>query len=77
MARLPPLNPPLPCKTYLGEDAVYSLINSMTEESKCCSEVTEKHFNEELVMTKEGNENFRTLLNIGSVIMFIMIMMLK
>ena len=49
----------------------------MTEESKCCSEVMEKHFNEELVMTKVGNENFRTLLNIGSVIMVILIMMLK
>ena len=49
----------------------------MTEESKCCSEVMEKYFNEELVMTKVGNENFRTLLNIGSVIMVILIMMLK
>ena len=46
-------------KTYLGEDAVYNFINSMIEESKYCSDVIEKHFNKELVMTKENNEDFK------------------
>ena len=30
----------------------------MTEESKYCSHVMKKHFNEEIVMTKEDNEDF-------------------
>ena len=45
-------------KPYLGENAVYNFINSMIEESKYCSEVMKKHFNKELVMTKEDNEYF-------------------
>ena len=49
----------------------------MIEESKYCSEVMKKHFSKDLVMTKEGNEYFRTLLNVGSVTMIILIMMLK
>ena len=48
-----------PHKTYLGEDAVYSFINNIIEESKYCSDVKRKHINKELVMTKEGNENFK------------------
>ena len=31
----------------------------MTEESKYCSDVMKKHFNKELVMTKEDNEDFK------------------
>ena len=31
----------------------------MIEESKYCSEVMKKHFNKELVMTKEDNEDFK------------------
>ena len=30
----------------------------MIKESKCCSDVMEKHFNKKLVMIKENNENF-------------------
>ena len=30
----------------------------MIEESKYCSEVMKKHFNKELVMTKEDNQYF-------------------
>ena len=43
----------------LGEDAVYNFINSMIEENKYCSGVMKKHFNKELVITKEDNENFK------------------
>ena len=32
----------------------------MIEESKYCSDVIKKHFNKELVMTKEDNEDFKT-----------------
>ena len=46
-------------KSYLGEDAVYNFISSMIEESKYCSDVMKKHFNnKELMMTKKDNENF-------------------
>ena len=41
-----------PFKSYYGEDAVWNFINSMIEESKCCSEMMKKPFNKELVMTK-------------------------
>ena len=40
-----------PFKSYLGEDALYNLINNMIEEIKCCSNVMKKHFNRELAMT--------------------------
>ena len=48
-----------PFKTYLGKDAVYNFINSMIEESKYCNEMLKKHFNKELVMTKEDNADFK------------------
>ena len=47
-----------PFKSYSGEDTVYNFINSMTEKSMYCSEVMKKHFNKELVMTKEDDEDF-------------------
>ena len=34
-------------------------IDSMIEESKYCSDVMKKHFNKELAMTKEDNEDFK------------------
>ena len=66
-----------PFKSYLGKDAVYNFINSMTEESKYCSEVMKKHFNKELVMTKGTMKILRALLNAGSVIMVLLILILK
>ena len=48
-----------PFKSYLSTDAVYSFISSMIEESKYCSNVMKKHFNKELVMMKENNEDFK------------------
>ena len=47
-----------PFKSYLGEDVVYNFISSMIEESKYCTDVMKKHFNEELVMTNEDNKDF-------------------
>ena len=44
-----------------GENAVYSFINSMIEDNKYSSDIMKKHFNKELVMTKEDNEDFGTL----------------
>ena len=44
-------------KTYSGEDAVYNFINDMIEDSKYCSEVMKKHFNKEIVMIKEDNDD--------------------
>ena len=48
-----------PFKTYLGKDAVYNFINSMIGESKYSNEVMKKHFNKELVMTREYDEDFK------------------
>ena len=47
-----------PFKSYLGKDAVYNFIRSMIEESIYCGDVMKKHFNKELVMTKEDNKDF-------------------
>ena len=47
-----------PFKSYLAENAVYSFINSMIEESRCCSDLMKKHLNKELMMAKEDNEDF-------------------
>ena len=47
-----------PFKSYLDEDTVYNFISSMMEESKYCSDMMKKHFNKELVMTNEDNEDF-------------------
>ena len=49
-----------PFNTYLGEDAVYNFSNNMMEESKYCSGVMKKHFDKELVKTKEDNEDFKS-----------------
>ena len=49
----------------------------MIEKSKYCSEVIKKHFFKELVITKEDNEALRTLINVGSVTIIMLIMMLK
>ena len=46
-------------KKYLGKDAVYNFINNLIEESKYFSEMMKKHFNEELAMTKEDDEDFK------------------
>ena len=35
-------------KTYLGEDAVYNLINNMIEETIYCSKVIKKHLTKSL-----------------------------
>ena len=48
-----------PFQAYLGEDAVYSFINNIIEESKYFSVLMKTHFNKKLVMTKEDNENFK------------------
>ena len=64
-------------KTYLGKDAVYNFISNIVEESKYCIEVMKKDFSKEIVMTKEDNEDFRTLLNIGSVTMIMLRIMSK
>ena len=45
-------------KSYFGDYAVYDFISMMTEESKYCSDVMKKHFNKELVMINEDNEDF-------------------
>ena len=64
-------------KLYLEKDSVFNFINSMTEESKYCNELMKKHFNRILVVTKEDNKIFRTLQNIGSVIMITLMVMIK
>ena len=64
-----------PFKSYLGEEAVYNFISSMIEESKYCNDAMKKHFNKELVMTKEDNKDFKNSASICE--MNILIMILK
>ena len=45
-------------KSYLGEDAVYNFVNSMTEESSYCTDMIKKRFNKNLVITKDDDEDF-------------------
>ena len=47
-------------KSHLHENAIYNFINNMIKESNYCSDVMKKHFNKELVVTKEDKdfENF-------------------
>ena len=66
-----------PFKFYLGEDAVYNFISSMIEESEYCSYVMKKHFIKELVMTEKVMKILRIILNVGSVIMLILMVMLR
>ena len=44
--------------SYLGEDAVYSYINSAIEDSNFCIDVMKKHFNKELLVPKEDYKHF-------------------
>ena len=46
-----------PFKSYLGEYAVYNLLAAI-KESKYCGDIIKKHFNKELLITKEDNEDF-------------------
>ena len=48
-----------PFKSYFDKDAIYNFIHIMIEEIKCCSNVTKKYLNEELVLTKKDNEDFK------------------
>ena len=66
-----------PFNSHLGEDAVYNFINSMLEENKYFNDEVVKHFNKEIVMTKDIMKILRTLLNVGFVTMSMMMMMLK
>ena len=49
----------------------------MIEESKYCSDVIKKRFNRELVMTREDHKILRSLLNDGSVIMLMLMVMIR
>ena len=64
-----------PFKTYSGKDEVYNFINNMIEESKYCSGVMKKYFNKELSM--KTMKILRTLLNVESAAMIMLIIMLK
>ena len=49
-----------PFESYLGQDAVYKFITNMAKNRKYSCHVMKKHFNKELVMTKEDDENFES-----------------
>lgn len=50
-------------KSYLDQDTVHKFITTMVKESIPWCRVMKEHFNKELVMTKEGDENFETSTN--------------
>ena len=41
-------------KSYLGEDTIYSFINSVIKESKYCTNVMKKYLRKECVINKKG-----------------------
>ena len=47
-----------PFKWYLGKDA-YDFISNAIEETNYCSDVKKKHFNEELLMNKADDKDFK------------------
>ena len=47
-------------KSYLGQDTVHRFMTNIIKKSRYCSPEMEKHFNEELVKTKEDYENFKS-----------------
>ena len=48
----------MPFKSCLRKTDVYNCTSSVIEESKYCSDVMEKYFSKELVMSKKNNEDF-------------------
>ena len=48
-----------PYIAYLGKDTVYNFTNNIIKESKYYSEVMKNHFNRELMMNIEDNEDFK------------------
>ena len=64
-------------KSYLGEDVAYNIISSMVEESKFCTVIMKNHFNKEIVMTKEDDEDLKALPNAGIVIMIMLQVLLR
>ena len=63
-----------PFKSKLNKDVVYNFIRSMIEESKCCNDVIKNSFIKNLRWLKRV---LWTLLNVGSMIMVILIMVLS
>ena len=62
---------------YLREDTVYNFIDSMIEESKYCSDVIKNILRKNLGWLKKTIKILRTLLNVGSARMIMLIKMLK
>ena len=66
-----------PFKSYLGENAVSNLINSMVEEHKNYSDMMRKYFNKELVWLKRMMTILTTLLNAAFVMYLMLITIFK
>ena len=64
-------------KTYLGKDTVYNFNSCIITESKYCSEMMKNILTKNFWWLKKTMKILRTLHNIGSVTMIILIMMLK
>ena len=47
-----------PIFVFRGEDTTYEFIKAILKEYECCKKVMKKHFNENLIMSKEKEEQF-------------------
>ena len=47
-----------PIFVFRGEDTTYKFIKAILKEYECCKKVMKKHFNENLIMSKEKEEQF-------------------
>ena len=45
---------------YRGENAIYQFMEKMLEEVKYCQKIKKKYFNQDMILTKEDQENFKT-----------------
>ena len=48
-----------PVQIYRGEKAVLKFMEAMLEEVKYCNKIKKKHFNKDMIMTKEDRKDFR------------------
>ena len=46
-------------KSYIGGDIVYNFVNSMIGKSKYCTDIMEKRFKKELIMSKNDDAVFQ------------------
>ena len=66
-----------PSESYLGQETVHKFRTNLFGKSNYCSRVMKGHFNKDLVMAKEDNQNLKALQNVAFVIIILLKVMSK